>query len=133
MHEVSLVRNIFRSLEDTFAPAELERLTAIELVVGKLANVEPVLMHNAFAAVTASEPRYGGVQLHIELLPVLVDCPQCGTRFEVAQYRFICTACGHPSNQVVQGTELLIRRVHFADEPEATGPAPQSGAGPESS
>lgn len=124
MHEVSLVRNIFRTLEDSFTAEELTRLQAIDLEVGKLANVEPVLMQNAFAAVTDTEPRYAGVRLHIELLPVLVDCPQCGTRFEVAQYRFICTACGSPSNQVVQGTELLIKRVHFAEEGAPAGRPP---------
>ncbi|RMG58873.1 MAG: hydrogenase maturation nickel metallochaperone HypA [Bacteroidetes bacterium] len=116
MHEVSLVRNIFRSLEDTFSPPELARLTAIDLTVGKLANVEPVLMQNAFDAVRQSQPEYAGVTLNIELLPILVDCPNCGSRFEVAQYRFVCSECQTPSNQVVQGTELLIRRVHFREE-----------------
>ncbi|AQG78926.1 hydrogenase maturation nickel metallochaperone HypA [Spirosoma montaniterrae] len=111
MHEISLVRNIFRTLEDEF-PAEMNRVRGIYLKVGLLSNVQPILMQNAFAAVLDHEPRYQQTSLHVEVLPILIHCDDCDKTTEVQQYRFVCS-CGKPSRNVVQGEELLISKVEF--------------------
>ena len=96
MHEISLIRNIFRTLEEEFPKQELEKLSAIDLKIGLLSNVEPLLMHNAMKAVTEAEGRFQQVSLNIEKVDIEIFC-----------------VCGKPNNNVVQGTELLIHRVHF--------------------
>ena len=116
MHEVSLVRSIFNSLEAEFNQEELDRLQAIDLRVGKLSNVEPVLMQNAFQAVKDADNRYQGVQLNVEVLPIIVECHLCSHRSQIANYRFVCDHCQTPTSQVIQGNELLIHRVHFRDQ-----------------
>ncbi len=114
MHEISLVRNIFRTLEDEF-PADMDRLRAIYLKAGLLSNVQPILMQNAFAAVLEVEPRYQQTTLHVEVLQILIHCDECGKTTEVQRYRFICS-CGKPSRNVIQGEELLINKVEFSEE-----------------
>lgn len=115
MHEISLVRTIFRTLEEQFPAGDLEKISAIDLKIGPLANVEPVLLQNAFdAVVQEDEPRFRSATLHINMVPILVQCPDCGQITEVQQYRFVC-ACGKPCGNVVQGNELLIERVVFDD------------------
>ncbi|MGF7214718.1 hydrogenase nickel incorporation protein HypA/HybF [Spirosoma lacussanchae] len=113
MHEISLVRTILRTLEDEF-PADMDRVRGIYLKAGLLANVQPILMQNAFQAVVADEPRYQQTSLHVEVLPILIRCDDCGKTTQVQQYRFICT-CGKPSRNVIQGEELLISKVEFDD------------------
>ncbi len=115
MHEISLVRTIFRTLDDNFSPQELERVVAIELKVGPLANVEPVLLQNAFdAVVREDEIRFREAVLRVNMVPILVQCPDCNQITEVHNYRFVC-ACGKPCGNVVQGNELLIERVEMRD------------------
>lgn len=114
MHEVSLVRNMFSTLEEQFSPEELARMTQIDLKVGELSNVEPTLLQNAFEAVCIGDDKYMGVQLDIEWVPVEIYCDDCQTRTRIRNYTFVCT-CGKPSNQVVQGTELLIAGVYFEE------------------
>ena len=114
MHEISLVRNIFRTLEQEFDPDELARLEGIDLKVGKLSNVEPLLMQSAFEAVVEDDGRFRNVSLNINLLPVKIKCEKCGDISEVQNYVFRCSN-GHPTGNLIQGTELLIDRVHFAD------------------
>lgn len=115
MHEISLVRSIFRTLEENFSPDELSNLSAIDLKVGPLANVEPVLMHNAFQAVVQEdETRFSRVTLRINVVPILVHCSDCGQTTEIHNYRFVC-ACGKPCANVVQGNELLIERVEMQE------------------
>jgi hydrogenase nickel incorporation protein HypA/HybF len=113
MHEISLVRNIFRTLEEEF-PDKVDQLRGIFLRVGLLSNVQPILMQNAFEAVLQDEPRYSNTRLHVEVLPILIKCDDCGTVTEVQQYRFICS-CGKPGRNIIQGEEMLISKVEFED------------------
>jgi len=114
MHEISLVRNIFKTLEDEF-PGQVEKVRGIYLRVGLLSNVQPVLMQNAFEAVLLDEPFYNRSSLHVEVLPVLIHCDDCDKDSEVLNYKFVCT-CGKPSKNIIQGEELLISKVEFADD-----------------
>jgi hydrogenase nickel incorporation protein HypA/HybF len=114
MHEISLVRNIFRTLEDEY-PGEVSKIRGIHLTVGLLSNVQPILMQNAFEAVLEDEPYYKQTSLLVEVLPVLIHCDDCDINTEVKNYKFVCS-CGKPSRNIVQGEELLITKVEFADE-----------------
>ncbi|MCP9749031.1 hydrogenase maturation nickel metallochaperone HypA [Lacihabitans sp. CS3-21] len=113
MHEISLVRNIFKTLEDEF-PLDFKKLKKIYLKAGILSNVQPILMQNAFEAVQADQPEYRNASLEVEVLPILIYCDDCKKNSPVEQYRFICS-CGKPSRNVVQGEELLISKVEFED------------------
>lgn len=115
MHEISLVRNIFATLESEFSVAELQNLTAIDLRVGLLSNVEPALMQNAFTAVTSAEEKFQAAKLNVEIVPIKIYCESCDKHSLINNYKFACANCGTPNNNVVQGTELLIHRVHFKD------------------
>ena len=115
MHEISLVRNIFKTLEDEF-PGEIDKVRGIHLTVGLLSNVQPILMQNAFEAVLLDEPKYNKASLHVTVLSVLVHCDDCNKDSEVQQYKFACAICGKPSKNIVQGEELLISKVEFAEE-----------------
>jgi hydrogenase nickel incorporation protein HypA/HybF len=115
MHEISLVRNIFSTLESEFSAGDLAKMTAIDLKIGLLSNVEPLLMKNAFHAVTTAEEKYDGVILHVELVPIEIYCNDCLESSIIENYKFACHICGKPCNNVVKGTELLIHQVHFSD------------------
>lgn len=114
MHEISLVRNIFKTLEDEY-PGELDKIRGIHLTVGILSNVQPILMQNAFDAVLEEEPNYKKTSLLVEVLPALIYCEDCKINTEVKNNKFVCT-CGKPSRNIVQGQELLISKVEFANE-----------------
>lgn len=115
MHEISLVRTVFRTLEEEFSAEELENLMAVDLKVGLLSNVEPVLMQSAFSAVKETDNRYKTVELNIELVPIEIFCDDCQKPSSVEQYKFVCAHCAKPNNNITKGTELLIHQVHFSE------------------
>ena len=84
MHEISLVRNIFSTLESEFSKEDLDTMTAIDLKVGLLSNVEPLLMQNAFEAVTTAEEKYRNVKLNVELIPIEIHCSACNKVFKIS-------------------------------------------------
>lgn len=116
MHEISLVRSVFNTLEAEFSSEELQRLTSIKLKVGLLSNVEPLLLHNAFSAVTDAENKFQGVELQVETVPIEIYCEACDAQSVIEQYKFVCASCGLPNNNVIKGMELLIHQVDFAEE-----------------
>ena len=116
MHEISLVRNIFNTLEAEFSKEELDTMTAINLKVGLLSNIEPILMQNAFEAVTTAEEKYQTVKLNVELVPIEIYCADCQSNSIIENHKFVCASCGKPNNNVVKGLELLIHQVHFDSE-----------------
>ncbi|MDQ6902064.1 MAG: hydrogenase maturation nickel metallochaperone HypA [Bacteroidota bacterium] len=116
MHEISLVKNIFKTLEDEY-PGELHKIRGIYLTVGILNNVQPILMQNAFEAVLEEEPNYKKTSLVVEVLPVLIHCDDCDINIEVKNNKFVCS-CGKPSRNIMQGQELLISKVEFANDDE---------------
>jgi len=114
MHEISLVRNIFRSLKEEFDPQQITSLKNIHIKVGELSNIEPQLMHNAYQAVTATDfPEFKEVELSIEKLGIKINCLMCNHVTEIQQYKFICENCGRPSKEIIQGDEMLISGVDF--------------------
>lgn len=113
MHEISLARNIFRTIAEEF-PEAAERVRKIYLTVGLLTNVQPVLMQSAFRAVQEAELAFTEAVLEVEVLPVLMECGECGEVTEVKNYKFICK-CGKPG-RIIQGEELLIKKIEFTDK-----------------
>ena len=104
MHEISLVKNIFKTLGDQF-PGEIDRVRAIHLTVGVLSNVQPILMQNAFYAILEDQPIYNKASLHVDVLPILIHCDECNKDVEVHHYKFICS-CGKPA-------EILFRAKNY--------------------
>lgn len=115
MHEISLVKNIFGSLDSVYPEPERKKIRKIHMKVGLLSNVEPILMQNAFEAVVATERKeYSDCELQIEVLPIMVYCEECQKESEVQNYKFVC-ACNKPTNKVTQGNELLISGVELIE------------------
>jgi hydrogenase nickel incorporation protein HypA/HybF len=112
MHEISLVRNIFRTIEEQFPDSPPEKVKCIYLRAGELSNVQPILMQNAFEAVVQDDQRYRNAKLDVEVTPILIHCEICDKTSQVKQYKFVCE-CGRPTKKVIQGDELLITKVEF--------------------
>lgn len=113
MHEISLVRNIFHTIEEQFPEAHPETVRGIYLQIGELSNVEPLALQSAFVAVVENDARYRHAELHITMTPVLIYCDVCQKASGIKNYHFICP-CGKPSKNIVQGDELLLTKVAFA-------------------
>lgn len=116
MHEISLVRNIFNTLNSEFAAADIARIRAIKIKTGVLANVEPILLQNAFDAVVATDsPEFKHTRLVVTKVPIKIFCHTCQQSSDVEQYTFVCQHCQQPCNNITQGDELLIEGIEMDD------------------
>jgi hydrogenase nickel incorporation protein HypA/HybF len=115
MHELSLVHNIFNSLEAEFSLDKLRQMRKIHLKIGPLSNIEPLLLQNAFEAFNETEKKYPRVNLAIQTTDIKIECEVCTHITTVQNYRFICENCGRPSKNIIQGEEMLIHKIEFED------------------
>lgn len=115
MHETSIVNSIMKTLEMEFEKEKLDKMMAIYLKVGKLSNIEPRLLHNAYTAKHYCGTRFHNVKLHIESTEIKIQCETCNHITYVENYRFLCDNCGKPSKNLIQGEEMLIHKVEFDD------------------
>jgi hydrogenase nickel incorporation protein HypA/HybF len=111
MHEVSVVRNIFKTLEETY-PERYHAIVKVKIEAGLLSNIQPILIQNAFEALCVEEPELKKVEVEVNLLPIIAYCHNCQKDFEVKYHRFVCT-CGTPSQDILQGDELQISKIDF--------------------
>ncbi|MEL6591171.1 MAG: hydrogenase maturation nickel metallochaperone HypA [Bacteroidota bacterium] len=116
MHELSLVQSIFASLREELPPEEMAQVAVVELKIGLLANVEPLLLQNAFKAYQETHPEYQAIQLMTNMVEITIKCPACHKTSTVANYIFRCGYCGTPSNQIETGEELLIHKIHYHEK-----------------
>lgn len=115
MHEISIVNSIIKTLEMEFEQAQLDTMSAIYLKVGKLSNIEPGLLHNAYAAKFPCGTKFHQVKLHIESTEIKIQCEICNHITKVKNYRFVCENCERPSKNLIEGEEMLIHKVEFDD------------------
>ncbi|SFG08686.1 hydrogenase maturation nickel metallochaperone HypA/HybF [Pontibacter chinhatensis] len=111
MHEISIVRNVFDTLQETY-PDKFERISKVQMEAGLLSNIQPILIQNAFEALIVEEPGLADIELEVVQLPIIAHCEACEKDFEVVRHKFVCT-CGTPSRKIVQGEELQISKVEF--------------------
>ncbi|MEM7371471.1 MAG: hydrogenase maturation nickel metallochaperone HypA [Bacteroidota bacterium] len=117
MHELSIVQSIFSTLESELSEPEMQTVSVVELKIGLLANVEPILLQNAFTAFQETHPHYSSISLQTEMVEIRIHCPACDTDSIVENYVFQCSQCGAPSNRILSGEELLIHRIHYEGVP----------------
>ncbi|EHQ44444.1 hydrogenase maturation nickel metallochaperone HypA/HybF [Myroides odoratus] len=109
MHELSIVKDIFSTLEEHYE-ARVEDIQKIEITAGLLSNVQPVLIQNAFDAFITEHHSYKHMELEVVVQDIIAHCQTCNKDFKVEYHRFVC-ACGAPSTNIVQGNELYISKV----------------------
>lgn len=86
------------------------RATAVHRVkvqIGPLSGVEPQLLQQAFPIAVAGSIAEHAV-LDIELLPIRIECQQCGGESEATANKLICGHCGHWQTRLLSGDEMLL-------------------------
>lgn len=114
MHEVSIVREIFETLQQHHA-SKFDNITKVQVEAGLLCNIQPILIQNAFEALILEEPHLADIDLEVVLLPIVAHCDTCNKNFEVKLHTFVCE-CGTPSRIVVQGEELRISKIEYVND-----------------
>jgi hydrogenase nickel incorporation protein HypA/HybF len=88
------------------------KVTRVKIKVGKLSGVEPELLKSAFDIIKRGTFA-SDAEMEMEIVPVRVKCLKCNHVFEPKNFVFICTRCGSPNCEVLEGEELILERIEL--------------------
>lgn len=115
MHELSICQSILNTIETELDNKGIENIREIHLKVGMLACIEPEILKNVFQFIKA-DTAFQDSELFIDVIEVSAECKNCGNKFKVEKYIFVCPQCGEPASNITEGRELLISKI-ILEEP----------------
>jgi hydrogenase nickel incorporation protein HypA/HybF len=115
MHELPVVIDIVRIMDEESKKHGFNKITRINLVIGELSAImdESVQM---YFEVIAEKSTCAGAKLSFEHVPAMLKCLECGVQFPHAK-SFDCPYCGGDS-VLVKGTgrEFYIKSYEGSDK-----------------
>lgn len=111
MHELSILVEVVRIVEELAEEQNIEKVGAIVLQIGELSSVVPQFMQEYFPVVVDSKPKFKDTKLEIQMLPGMARCQQCGTVFNVVENKGYCPKCQSFDKDLLCGQEFLIKEI----------------------
>lgn len=111
MHELSVLIEVVRIVEELAEEQSIEKVGAIVLQIGELSSVVPQFMEEYFPYVIEDKPRFKDTKLEIEILPGMARCQKCQTVFNVVENEGYCPKCRSFDKDLLSGQEFLIKEI----------------------
>ncbi len=110
MHELGIVYEVVRSVEEIAQQNGLTKIDTIVLQIGELSSVIPKYIEDCFpAAIDGTFMQ--ATKLRIEILPGRVRCQGCNQIYNPLQTSNRCPDCDRTDRQVISGQEFLIKEI----------------------
>lgn len=110
MHELSIILQVVKSVEDVLKQNEPCSLQSFTLQIGEMTDVVPEFMQNAWHSVRESTD-FGNAEMIIENVPALAECKKCGYTERVSKFDLLCPKCNSPHLKIISGRELTIKEI----------------------
>jgi len=108
------MENMLSLAAEHLAPYRVERVNAITLKIGRLANVLPQALDFAFEAITR-EGLFAGAGLILITVPYTARCRDCATVYESVDLPPLCPVCGGHGAEILSGTEVYLDSIDFEE------------------
>ncbi len=116
MHELSVLVEVTRIVEEVARENNLKKVDAIVLEIGELSSVVPKFMVEYFPVVVDMKPMFKDTELVIETLPGNAICQKCKTVFNVIENEGYCPNCGSFDKELLCGQEFNIKEIVVSEE-----------------
>jgi hydrogenase nickel incorporation protein HypA/HybF len=113
MHELSIALSMLDEIEEQVERHGGGTVEAIHVRLGVLSGVDPQALRFAYEMACEGTP-FAGSRLEIESVPLLVCCPQCGSRHTPSPQNICCPRCVTPEQKILEGRELEVRALEIA-------------------
>lgn len=111
MHELSILVEVVRVVEEQANRQEIDKIAAIVLQVGELSAVVPLFMQEYFPNVIDGNPLFEDAVLEIETIPAVAKCKECAEEFKVVENEGWCPKCGSYDKVLLCGGDLMIKEI----------------------
>ena len=112
MHEFSIGEGLVQGVLKEMARLDPPpcRLVRVRVVMGRLHQIVPDYLTQAFEILTRDTPAQGA-DLDLVISPIVGRCTECGWEGELEPPFFRCGSCEAPHIEVLKGKELYLDRL----------------------
>jgi hydrogenase nickel incorporation protein HypA/HybF len=107
VHELSLMQEILKVIEEQVRVNEVKKVHEVHLRVGKMMAVVPSSLCFCFE-ILSKGTMLEGAKLEIEEVPVRCKCKGCGGEFIVESFVFSCPDCKSGDLEQLSGNEFMV-------------------------
>lgn len=111
MHELGLVINIVRQIEDYMEKNKLKKVEKIVLQVGKLSEVYPKYLADVYP-LAVENTKLANTELVIEETLGIGKCEDCDFVYDLTENNNECPLCSSKKFSIISGKEFLIKELH---------------------
>ena len=115
MHEIGIVRQIRRTVEDFAAQNQVSRIHSVVVDCGELSLIVPRYLEELYPVVM-KDSILESSELIVQVIPGMAECNSCDEIFNVVACRGYCPNCGSFEKTVLSGRDFLIREIRVPDE-----------------
>ena len=110
MHEIGVVRQVIRTVEDFAKENNITKIEEIVLDIGELSLIIPKYIDDLFD-VTVQGSILEGAKLIMNVIPGMAECDECDEIFNVIEHEGYCPKCGSFEKSILTGTDFTIKEI----------------------
>ena len=110
MHEIGIVRQILRTVEQFAAENEIREIREVVVDCGELSLVIPKYLEELYPVVVKGSILQDA-KLTIHEIPGLAECNECDEIFNVVEHKGYCPSCGSFDKTILSGRDFTIREI----------------------
>ena len=110
MHELGLVYQVVKTVDEVVKQNSLQQVDEIVLQVGEMSDVVPRFIEEAWQA-TAPTTDYPCAKMTVEIMPAMAKCLDCGYEGHVNSFAPDCPSCQSSMLKITSGRQFDIKEI----------------------
>jgi len=110
MHELSIAEEIKDLVFDELKKSNCKKINSLHLIIGEMTSIVPDALKMAFEEITKGTSMER-CKIFMKVVKTKVICKSCKKKFKPEDLNFFCPHCGSFDTEVIEGRELLIKKI----------------------
>ncbi len=112
MHELGVVFQVIRMVEDVCKENNLTEVSSVTLELGELSTVIESYLRDVWKwAVLKRSEHMKEAKLYVQTIPGITYCEDCQNKYQTRKYGKTCPVCGSMRTYLIQGNEFNIKEI----------------------
>ena len=111
MHELGIVFHIIDTLEEVGRENHLASIQSVTVELGEVSTVIPEYLTDCWNWAVKKRELLKEAVMHVEVLPAVTLCRDCGKEYGTVEHGRICPWCGSEKTHLVRGSEINIKQI----------------------
>lgn len=112
MHELGVVFQAIKIVEEVAKENNLTEIESVTVEIGEVSTVIESYLQNCWRwSVEKKSDIMHNCKLHVEKIPAITYCQDCGNKYETVTYGKTCHKCNSTHTYLLQGNEFNIKEI----------------------